>query len=182
MSILEPRSDDQTAMTSPTWDSRIARMSSRRGRGRKLPRASVVRVMAGVEGVSSMSLTSLPMCFSDEDDGAATGGQVEGGHALDSVHEGIEVAGLEVQEVHGERAGLDIDPAQLLGLTQGLGPAGAPAGGAGEPVADLAALALGLDDAGRAHHGEMLRHVRLAQAHLGGQPGDLTGAGGGGGG
>src|SRR3970282_337282 len=102
----------------------MARMSSISGPGQKLPRASMVRVMAGVAGVASMSLTSCPMSFSDEDDGAAARGQVEGGHALDSVHEGIEVAGLEGQEVHGERAGLDIDPAQLLGLTQGLGPAG----------------------------------------------------------
>src|SRR3989337_2229922 len=124
MSILEPRSDDQTAMTSPTWDSRMARMSSISGPGQKLPRASMVRVMAGLAGVSSMSLTSFPMSFSDEDDGAAARGQVEGGHALDSVHEGIEVAGLEVQEIHGGGAALRIDPAQRLGLTQGLGPAG----------------------------------------------------------
>ena len=47
MSILEPLSEDRTARTSPTWDSRMPRMSSIRGPGQKLPRASIVRVMAG---------------------------------------------------------------------------------------------------------------------------------------
>src|SRR3970040_2371154 len=57
MSILEPRSDDQTARTSPTWDSRMPRMSSIRGPGQKLPRASMVRVMAGVGVVSIIERT-----------------------------------------------------------------------------------------------------------------------------
>src|SRR5665811_1080366 len=56
MSILLPLSADQTAIVSPTSDSLIARISSMRGPGQKLPRASTVRVMvaAMLKSVPSM--------------------------------------------------------------------------------------------------------------------------------
>jgi len=60
----------------------------------------------------------------DEDDVAVAGVDVEGGHALDPVHERIEVVLLDLEDVHRERAGLDIDLAELLRLAQGLVPRG----------------------------------------------------------
>jgi hypothetical protein len=44
----------------------------------------------------------------------------------------------------------------------------------GEPVAHLPAVTLGLHDAGRPQHGEVLRHVGLAQAQGGGEAVDLA--------
>ena len=43
-------------MTSPTADSRIARISSIRGPGQKLPRASIVRVAGGERSGSVMAV------------------------------------------------------------------------------------------------------------------------------
>ena len=47
--------------------------------------------------------------------------------------------------------------------------------GVRESVVNLAPETLGLDDAGRPHHGQVLRNVGLADAHLGGQPADVIG-------
>jgi hypothetical protein len=55
MSILEPLSVERTARTSPTFDSRIARISSIRGPGQKLPRASMVRTAVGSAMVAVMT-------------------------------------------------------------------------------------------------------------------------------
>ena len=47
---------------------------------------------------------------------ALAGGQPEGGHALDAIDQRVEVVGTQVEKVHRERAGLDIDSADLLRL------------------------------------------------------------------
>ena len=48
----------------------------------------------------------------------------------------------------------------------------------GEPIADLAPVPLGLDQARRSQDREVLRGVRLADAELGREGGDVGGAGG----
>ena len=60
----------------------------------------------------------------DEDELAFAGIEVERGHAFDAVDEWVEVGGLEVKQVHRQRAGLDVHAAELLGLAERLGPAG----------------------------------------------------------
>src|SRR5512143_1352416 len=91
MSILEPLSDERTARTSPTWDSRMARMSSIRGPGQKLPRASIVRGAAAV-AVGSGVVSSIARSFLDEERGVGLGHDLDGGrgagrlgHAVDEV-------------------------------------------------------------------------------------------------
>src|SRR5512141_654312 len=80
MSILEPRSDDRTQMTVPTADSRMARMSSISGPGQKLPRASMVRSIAGDCWSVSMVMTFTPFRSHALDEQA---GGVRLGHQLE---------------------------------------------------------------------------------------------------
>ncbi len=60
----------------------------------------------------------------DEEDLAVADGEVEGGHALGAVDQLVEVVLGDLEHVHRERAGLDLDAAELLGHGQGLVPGG----------------------------------------------------------
>ena len=48
---------------------------------------------------------------------------MEGSHALDSVDQRVEIVGSDPQQVHRERASLDVDAAESLGLAERLRPA-----------------------------------------------------------
>src|SRR4029079_6681597 len=81
------------------------------------PRASTAWVI---------SRTGMAVYFlgtgSDEQDLALAGSEVEGGHPLDAVDERVEIDLLEMQEVHRQGAGLDVDAAELLRLAERVGP------------------------------------------------------------
>src|ERR1017187_3479855 len=108
MSVFQPLAEEETAMTAPTWLSRMARMSSINGPGQKLPRASTVRVMAMVVSV----MVATP--FLDEQRGRVLGHQADdrggaGGlaHALDHVF------GLQPKHVHRHLARDELDAQRL---------------------------------------------------------------------
>ena len=85
---------------------------------------------AGVDAMRSAELAiGWPPSSLDEDDLAVAGIEEEGGDALHAVDERVEVGSVEMEQVHRQRAGLDVDAAELLGLAERLGPAGL----AGEP-------------------------------------------------
>src|SRR5689334_19786902 len=65
---------------------------------------------------------------SDEHDGAVAGLEMERRDSLDAVDERVEVGRPEMEQVHRQRAGLDVDAAEVLGLTERLRPAGLPGG------------------------------------------------------
>src|SRR3990172_5867846 len=123
MSILEPLADERTARTSPTWDSRIPRMSSIRGPGQKLPRASMVRVMVGAVSSIRVSLPGSPgtqrpvvgVWWSDEQRRGAVVEELDDGGATDRLAEPVDhVLALEAEHVHRHLAGHELD-AKCLG-------------------------------------------------------------------
>jgi hypothetical protein len=57
----------------------------------------------------------------DEDDLAVLGRNMEGGDALDPIDQRVELLRFQPQQVHRQRAGLDVDLADVLCLAEGLG-------------------------------------------------------------
>src|SRR4026207_2253326 len=106
MSILEPESVERTAITSPTSDSRMARMSSISGPGQKLPRASTIRFTGLMSCSVGVVICATSFLGLDEEAGCVgLGHQLEHrgradwlAHALD------EVLALEAEHVHGHLA------------------------------------------------------------------------------
>src|SRR6478672_2317765 len=117
MSIRLPLSDERTSITSPTWPSRIARMSSISGPGQKLPRASTVRVIVGILSVSVMTgsmpfseRSGAPDPGSDEQRSGALGHQADDRGRADGLGHAVDhVLGLEPEHVHGHLAGDELD-------------------------------------------------------------------------
>src|SRR3990172_11101932 len=127
MSILEPLADERTARTSPTWDSRIPRMSSIRGPGQKLPRASMVRVMVGAVSSIRVSLPGSPgtqrpvvgVWWSDEQRRGAVVEELDDGGGTDRLAEPVDhVLALEAEHVHRHLAGHELDAERLGRLEQ----------------------------------------------------------------
>src|SRR5205823_8873748 len=115
MSVLEPASLETTANVSPTAPARMAPMSVMSGPGQAMPRASMVFVMA--ISVSVMSVSPL-----DECDRAGRRVRHERGDSLDVVDEWVEVIGRDLEELHRQGAGVDLDVADVLRLAEELAP------------------------------------------------------------
>src|SRR6476660_4748520 len=101
MSVFDPASLESTAKVSPTAPARMAPMSVMSGPGQAMPRASIVLVIW-------MSVSVIADLLSDERDRARRRVRHEGGDALDVVDERIEIVGGDVEELHGERACVDL--------------------------------------------------------------------------
>src|SRR6266511_4111426 len=115
MSVAEPSSVDRTSMTSPTSPSRMAPIRDIRGPGQGIPRASMDLVMAVV-------LMSINLLVVSEDGDGAGGVGHEGRHALDVVDQWVQLVLRDLEQLHGERAGVDGDLADQLGLLEQVGP------------------------------------------------------------
>src|SRR5690348_14831502 len=113
MSVFEPSSLDSTSKTWPTWPCRMAPIRFISGPGQAMPLASIVF------SIWAVLIRSPP---SHEHDLAVRGRGHERGYTLDPVDEGIEVLFREVKHVHRERAGLDVDVANVLRLLQQFAP------------------------------------------------------------
>src|SRR4029453_9756799 len=100
-------------MTWPGPPSRIARMSSIRGPGQKLPRASTIRVTSGEASVAIMGWRS----FLDEQRGVGLGHDLDGrGRAGGLAHLVDEVVPLQAEHVHRHLARDELDPHGGRGL------------------------------------------------------------------
>src|SRR6188768_3798471 len=96
-------------MTSPTWLSRMARMSSISGPGQKLPRASTVRLME----IAVSVMADIP--FLDEQRARVVGHEPDDGGGPDGLAHAIDhVLALEPEHVHRHLARDEFD-AHLLG-------------------------------------------------------------------
>src|SRR6266542_4420806 len=95
MSVAEPWSLDHTSTTAPTWLWRITPITPISGPGQAIPRASITWSVA-------TSVTAIPP-HSDEDQ-LAVGGEHEGRDALDVVHQRVQVAPVQAEQVHRQRA------------------------------------------------------------------------------
>src|ERR1035437_1097850 len=115
MSVLEPSSLDRTSKTLPTSDRRMAPIRAISGPGQAMPRASMDSVISIVAMLISVT--------SDEDDGAG-GRSHERRHSLHAVHEWIQVVFGQLESLHREGAGLDVDLADVLRLGENLAPGG----------------------------------------------------------
>src|SRR6266536_5121750 len=109
-----------TCRLRPTWLWRITPIS---GPGQAIPRASITWSVA-------TSVTAIPP-HSDEDQ-LAVGGEHEGRDALDVVHQRVQVAPVQAEQVHRQRARMHAHLAELLGLVEHRAPV-LPATGGQQP-------------------------------------------------
>src|SRR6266508_495165 len=86
-----------------------------RGPGQGIPRASMDLGMAVV-------LMSINLLVVSEDGDGAGGVGHEGRHALDVVDQWVQLVLRDLEQLHGERAGVDGDLADQLGLLEQVGP------------------------------------------------------------
>src|SRR5581483_4902860 len=108
MSVFDPSSLESTSNVSPTTPCRMAPIRFMSGPGHAMPRASIVLSIC----------TVLISNSSHEKDLAVAGRGHECGDALDAVHDRVEVGPRQVEHVHRQRAGLDVDVADLLRLLE----------------------------------------------------------------
>src|SRR3954451_22616589 len=115
-SLTDPASVAATSRISPDAISLISWAVLTIGIGQARPRASSVRSI----WVSAMAclLRQPTAARSDEYQRSLARVQVKGRDSLDSVDQGIEVGLADLEQVHRQRARLDVDATQRLGLAE----------------------------------------------------------------